>query len=131
MKTWKKILIGVAALILVGVLAIQVPAVRDVFLAPGEMVSAVHAGLEIKQLETMIMGFHKQQDRWPTEEEFEDLRNSYYLQTRTDNLRDDGLVDRWGEPYNYHREGSGFVITSRGPDRKPGTKDDIIWLRRQ
>ena len=126
MKWWMWIL-AIIALIGIGML---IPGVRNVIKAPADMVEAVSTGMEIKQIEAMIKGFEKKLKRWPTEEEFQELIAESYPPDRTDSLRSNQMVDIWGEPYNYFRQGSGFVVTSMGPDKKPGTTDDIILLRR-
>ncbi|RJO66076.1 MAG: hypothetical protein C4523_13410 [Myxococcales bacterium] len=127
MDTKWLLLIGLAAVAAAG---IAFPVVRHVVSAPVQMVDAVSTGLEIKQLETMIVGFQKKYSRWPTELEFVDLVKSNYRPNRTDSLQSHGLVDMWSQPYSYFRRGSGFVLISTGPDRRPGTTDDIILLRR-
>jgi len=126
MKKWW-IIIGVVILIGLGFIT---PGVKDILFAPADMVDAVSTGVEIKQIETMIMGFKKENNRWPTESEFDELKNSHFSRDRDDNLKANSLVDMWGEPYNYFREGSGFVLISVGPDKKPNTTDDVILLRR-
>lgn len=128
MKSWLVLIAVVALLVILG---ITVPVFRDVFTAPAEMMEAVSTGMEIKRLEIMIVGFKNKYNRWPTEEEYSLLVKENFEQDRTDNLRADSLVDLWGEPYNYFRQGSGFVVTSMGPDHMPGTRDDIILLRRK
>lgn len=36
--------------------------------------------------------------------------------------------DPWGTPYGYRVQGPDeYTITSAGPDRKPGTADDLRW----
>jgi general secretion pathway protein G len=46
-------------------------------------------------------------------------------------LMDKGLVDPWGQPYNYASPGkknpSSFDLYSSGPDKQAGTTDDI-WF---
>lgn len=38
--------------------------------------------------------------------------------------------DPWGTPYSYRVQSpKGYTITSAGPDRKPGTADDLRWPR--
>ena len=128
MKKW---LVTIAIIALLALAVAFVPAVKTLFFAPKDMVDAVETGVEFKQIETMILGFQKKFDRWPTEEEFQTLVNENFLKDRTDGLYRDGMVDMWGEPYNYFRQGSGFVVLSTGPDKKPGTKDDVILLRRK
>ncbi len=43
--------------------------------------------------------------------------------------RESGLIDPWGEPYQYRNPGKrnpeSFDIFSKGPDKKEGTADDI------
>ncbi len=131
MSAWKKWSLIAAAVGALLVLALTVPAVRHVLLAPSDMVQAVSTGMEFRRLETMIEGFSKEYKRWPTEDEFHELVNQSIEADRGDSLKSNGLVDRWGEPYNYFRQGSGYVITSMGPDRRPGSKDDIILLKRK
>ena len=52
-------------------------------------------------------------------EDTDDRRRSSYLEK-------EGLLDAWGEPFRYEHSGDGFVIWSSGPDRKPGTEDDVF-----
>ncbi len=40
-------------------------------------------------------------------------------------LQRDGVKDPWGSEIIYRRVGNGYVLKSPGPDRKPGTPDDI------
>ncbi len=44
-------------------------------------------------------------------------------------MQRDGLLDPWGEPYQYDNPGkhntTGFDLYSKGPDRQAGTADDI------
>lgn len=126
-KHWKLILIFI---ILIG-LGLAVPGVRKVLMAPTDMVDAVSTGMEIKRLDAMISGFKHKFERWPTVDEFNDLVGENLEQDRGDTLGSNSLVDMWGQPYNYFRQGSGFMVTSMGPDQKPGTTDDIILLRRK
>ena len=39
-------------------------------------------------------------------------------------LKKEDLIDPWGEPIRYEREGRKFIICSSGPDKKLGTADD-------
>jgi hypothetical protein len=128
MKRWWLWLIIVIGVIGVGLLT---PGVRDILRSPADMVDAVSTGMEIKRLEAMINGFKKGAGRWPTEEEFSQLVTENFSADRSDDLRNDGLVDMWGEPYNYIRHNSGYMVISMGPDRKAQTKDDVILLRRK
>ena len=41
-------------------------------------------------------------------------------------LKSDPSVDEWGMPFHYERHGAVFKVISAGPDRKFGTKDDIV-----
>ena len=41
-------------------------------------------------------------------------------------LEKEDLLDAWGEPFRYEHSGEDFVIWSSGPDRKPGTEDDVF-----
>ncbi len=126
----KKLLIGVVLLAILVWAVCSIPAVRNFVSAPADMVDAVSTGMEIKQIQSLIAGFQKKSKRWPTEEEFQQLIEQAFPKDRTDSLGSDSLVDLWGEPYNYFRKGSGFALVSMGPDRKPGTQDDIILLQR-
>ena len=38
----------------------------------------------------------------------------------------DSLLDPWGEPIGYELDDRKFVLFSSGPDKKVGTKDDIV-----
>lgn len=40
-------------------------------------------------------------------------------------LKKESIIDIWGTPYAYSPSGNSFKITSAGPDRRLGTKDDI------
>lgn len=44
----------------------------------------------------------------------------------------DVVLDRWGQPYLYERLGDqpAWRLSSRGPDRTPGTADDLVVERR-
>jgi|GEM_PF-5384595 len=125
----KKLIIAIFIVLCVGTATYFFPFLGKFFAAPGEMFQAVSTGMEIKQLETMIIGFSKKYERWPTEEEYSELVAENFNRDRNDSLLSSVLVDVWGEPYNYFRQGSGFVIVSMGPDKKPGTTDDMILLR--
>lgn len=127
----KKFIIAICILGLIVIGAVFVPGVSKFFSAPADMVDAVSTGMEIKQIEAMITGFNQKYERWPTEEEFAELVAENYRKNRDDALDSEGLVDMWGQPYNYFRQGSGFLIISMGPDKKAGTTDDIILLRRK
>jgi len=41
-------------------------------------------------------------------------------------LKKEDLIDPWGEPFLYERDGRRYVIVSSGPDRKMGTEDDFF-----
>lgn len=41
-------------------------------------------------------------------------------------IRDAPQVDPWNTPVRYHGQGSSFVLSSAGPDKKWGTPDDIV-----
>lgn len=40
-------------------------------------------------------------------------------------LREAALVDVWGTPFGYSKQGKNFKITSAGPDGEMGTEDDL------
>ena len=40
-------------------------------------------------------------------------------------LKKEYLLDPWGEPIEYERDGRTFIIRSSGPDREMGTEDDF------
>ena len=126
----KNILIGIVlfGLLIWAVLSFSV--VRTFLSTPADMIDAVSTGVEIKQIQVLITDFQQKRKRWPTEDEFQQLIEATFKNTRNDSLQSDSLVDMWGEPYNYFRKGSGFALVSMGPDRKPGTRDDIILLQR-
>ena len=42
-------------------------------------------------------------------------------------LREEDLIDPWGEPFEYEYSGDKYVIWSSGPDKKMGTKDDSFY----
>ena len=41
-------------------------------------------------------------------------------------LKKEDLIDPWGEPFGYEHEGRKYVFWSSGPDKKLGTKDDLV-----
>ena len=41
-------------------------------------------------------------------------------------IRDAPQIDPWNTQVRYHGEGTTFVLSSAGPDRKWGTPDDIV-----
>jgi hypothetical protein len=43
-------------------------------------------------------------------------------------LRSGALLDSWRTPYRFEKNGKAWTITSAGPDRKFGTKDDVTNL---
>ena len=40
-------------------------------------------------------------------------------------LKKEGILDPWGKPFEYERDGRKLIIRSSGPDREMGTEDDI------
>ena len=40
-------------------------------------------------------------------------------------VKEGALVDAWGTPFNYTKQGRKFTITSAGPDGEFGTGDDL------
>ena len=43
-------------------------------------------------------------------------------------LKEEDLLDTWGEPVEYVRDGPHrYIIRSSGPDKTMGTADDVIW----
>ena len=40
-------------------------------------------------------------------------------------LKENALVDAWGTPFGYSKQGKKFTITSAGPDGEMGTSDDL------
>ena len=40
-------------------------------------------------------------------------------------LKKEDIIDIWGEPIRYEREGGKYIIISSGPDKKMGTADDF------
>ena len=43
-------------------------------------------------------------------------------------LKEEDLLDTWGEPVEYVHDGPHrFIIRSSGPDKTMGTADDVIW----
>jgi len=41
-------------------------------------------------------------------------------------LEKEDLIDPWGEPFGYERDGYRYVLWSSGPDKKTGTEDDFV-----
>ena len=44
--------------------------------------------------------------------------------------REDTMIDPWGSRYFLRRRGDGFHVASAGPDRRRGTRDDILSRKR-
>ncbi|MHC4549997.1 MAG: hypothetical protein ACYTEZ_14590 [Planctomycetota bacterium] len=70
------------------------------------------AQLEIQRLETEVAQYHSLRGAWP--ESWRVLRRS-------------GL-DPWGEEYLLELDGDRPIVYSAGPDREPGTGDDVYTL---
>ena len=91
---------------------------------------------EIRQAKTDVQnianqgvdGFRVSKGRYPTAEEgLQILVQEGFLKANNDK---GDLRDPWGEPYVYLTPGTkhpdGFDVKSNGPDRQPGTSDDIV-----
>lgn len=44
--------------------------------------------------------------------------------------RKDAMLDPWGKRYYLRRHGDGFQVASAGPDRRRGTRDDVVSNKR-
>ena len=69
----------------------------------------MRAGLEIQRLQTESEQHHALRGEWP--DSWRDLRR--------------GGRDPWGEEYVLEVDGNCAIVYSSGPDREPGTDDDI------
>lgn len=84
------------------------------------VIAAARMGENAVKLNQAIEEYHKQNGRVPAA-----LTDLASMQTET-------LQDPWGTPFRYEvtEGGAGFYLRSDGPDRAPGTSDDIeLWRR--
>lgn len=73
--------------------------------------------VEISQFQVAIFNFKIEEGRMPSSTE--ELLSSGYI---TQEL----LKDPWGESYILRENEGRYQIVSKGPDKKIGTKDDIV-----
>ena len=127
------------ALIKVGLGAFFVWASSQMGALAGDLLGRARLSVQASELSTLDghlaawsvgSGFEKRRGGSPpTQAAFE--RTVSELFTERGGRR--AFEDRWGSPYLYERLSDrppGWRITSRGPDRKAGTADDLILERR-
>jgi hypothetical protein len=61
----------------------------------------------------------------PTVQQIMDLTTPEYA--RTSLLMDTNGIDPWGTPYQVECDPNKVHVFSMGPDKRPGTADDIRW----
>jgi len=71
----------------------------------------------LDELATEIEGFRETNGRYPT------VLAELYQRANTARIRT--LIDPWGTAFSYRRSKSKYVLFSNGPDRLPGTSDDL------
>jgi hypothetical protein len=73
------------------------------------------------------MGIWKQKKPFNASEEIDMLRYEArtYFELNGKYPASMDKKDPWGNPYIYKADSKGFILKSAGPDRKPGTGDDI------
>jgi len=78
---------------------------------------------ELENISAAIRRYSEQQGKTPAVSDFRSLMNALtpgYLATPYS-------VDAWAVPYQYRRLSvTGFEVSSAGPDRQPGTADDLV-----
>jgi len=80
---------------------------------------------QIEQAITIYMIKHGNRLPESLDELFQFASNNYsYFKKPL--LGKEDLIDPWGEPFGYERDGRKYVLWSSGPDKKLGTKDDFV-----
>ena len=92
----------------------------DEAVAAAQMVST--AG-DLKTMSTMLDANYVMNRRLPRQNEF----RAWLSDTFKENNVKDLSVDHWGSPYLYllSKDGRQYMLVSLGPDRLPGTADDM------
>jgi hypothetical protein len=89
----------------------------------GDRIESTLKGIEEIQKAAIIYGMqHK--GRLP--DSIEELTKESESGDQHPLLRTGDITDSWHTPYQFERDGKNITITSAGPDRKFGTKDDLI-----
>ncbi len=101
------------------------PAARDVAMSPIRMAEGVVAGVELYNLRKVIVMEKSATGRYPDRAEFSRLIQRCF-RSRLKAPR----LDSWGQPYQYRRLARGFELRSTGPNRTPGSADDIVMTWR-
>lgn len=111
----------VELLLVVTILGILATAAFVNFAGAGEETRVTATRLSINSIGDAIRVFEVQHGRYP--ESLEKLTEA--VNGREPLLKAEALVDSWGTPFTYKREGRRFTITSAGPDLQIGTEDDL------
>ena len=101
------------------------PAAREVAMSPIRMAEGIVAGVELHNLRKVVVMEKTATGRYPDRAEFARL-----IQRRFRSRLKDPRLDSWGRPYQYRRLARGFELRSAGPDRTPGSADDIVMTWR-
>jgi hypothetical protein len=75
--------------------------------------------VQMTRIENAIIAYRTQKGEFPTSID-ELVNDASLLITKKD------LVDFWGEPIGYEHRGDEYIVWSTGPDKKLGTKDDVV-----
>lgn len=111
----------VELLLVVTILGILATAAFVNFAGAGEETRITATRLSIKSIGDAVRVYEVQHGRYP--ESLEKLTES--VNGREPLLKQEALVDSWGTPFTYKREGRTIKITSAGPDLQIGTEDDL------
>jgi len=87
------------------------------------------AKIDISTLKQAVGLYNMREGRYPNESEFHDVlingspaHPDPYIDP--DTVEGSQIMDPWGNPYIYRREGASFVIMSYGADGQPGGEGD-------
>ena len=86
---------------------------------------------QLKGIEAALWQYHIHHQRLPTDEEGLDVLIDAEGESEP-LLRygEQAITDPWGNRIRYQRnDSSGFTLGCDGPDRKPGTPDDMVVTR--
>lgn len=129
---WKKLLINIFYIFLI-FLFFQTPYskpvktwIYKVYKQP-DKISYIFNYLEIERCEVdmtsigkIVMVDFKSNKSLPPDME------KYINKSFPDGKKNDHTKDPWGKPFSFEAQNNGFKIISSGPDKKKGTKDDIV-----
>jgi hypothetical protein len=79
--------------------------------------------ISMQQIVEGLEDLKKRTSQYPATEEFSKVLDTLVPQY----LKAMPGLDLWGSPYAYKGTSSDYRLISRGPDRTPGTADDIIF----